>query len=219
MLKFMTKERIAWLLAIVSLLVLLGFKECKNDPAETTSEVNHYLTDTTKHETVKGIDVATIHQALLETQAQMKTLIAANDTLKKLVKEFKVVNSITKIKTETFVKDSIQYKDIPCDFKPIERVKETPEYRLALTISRSNTEVKMTVPNTIQFIEGKRKVGLFKTEQQVMAVNSNKLVQTTEIQSLTVKTKKKWWERPGPWIALGVTLDEVIRETIKQIAK
>lgn len=217
--KLLNKERIAWILAIATLLIVLGFRECKHDPAEITSEVNHYLTDTTKHETVKGIDVATIHQALLETQSQMKELIAANDTLKKLVKEFKVVNSITKIKTETFVKDSIQYRDIPCDFKPITRVKETPEYRLQFYISRSNTDVELKVPNTIQFIEGKRKVGLFKTEQQVMAVNSNKLVQTTEIQSLTVKSKKKWWERPGPWVALGIILDEAIRTSIKQIAK
>lgn len=199
----LNKERIAWIFAIVSLVVLLVLSKCDNNPGKITSEINHYLTDTAKHETISGIDITTIHQALLETQSQMKQLVASNDTLRKIVKEFKVVNSITKIKTETFVKDSIQYKDIPCDFKPIYRIKETPEYRLALTISKSNTDVELKVPNEIQLIEGKRKTGLFKTEQQVMGVNSNKLVQTTEIQSLTVKAKKKWWERPDTWFGLG----------------
>lgn len=201
----LSKERIAWILAVASLVVLLVLSKCNNNPGEITSEVNHYLTDTAKHETLNGIDVTTIHQALLETQSQMRQLVAANDTLRKLVKEFKVVNSITKIKTETFVKDSIQYKDIPCDFKPVYRVKETPEYRLALTISKSNTDVELKIPNTIQFLEGQRKTGLFKTEQQVMAINSNPLVQTTEIQSLTVKSKKKWWERPDTWFGIGAT--------------
>lgn len=217
--KFLNKERIAWLIAIITLGVLLTLSRCENNPLNTTKEVNSYLKDTTKHEKVRGVDVATIHQALLETQAQVKELIKNNDTLKKLVKEFKVVNSITNLKTETFVKDSIQYRDIPCDFKPIYRVKETPEYRLGLTISRSNTEVELTIPNTISFIEGKRKIGLFKTEQQIMAVNSNSLVQTKEIQSMTVKTKKKWFERPGPWILAGAIIEESVRQSLKQLSK
>lgn len=217
--KFITKERVFWTSAVLVLAFFVLFQKCKNSPEKTTAEINHYFTDTTRHETVKGIDVATIHQALLETQDQIKILIASNDTLKKLVKDFKVVNSITKLKTETYVRDSIQYKDIPCDFKPITRVKETPEYRLELTIRNNGTDVGLKIPNTIQFIEGSRKTGLFKTEQQVMAVNSNKLVQTLEIQSLTVKTKKKWWERPGPWVAVGIILDEAVRESVKQLVK
>lgn len=205
--QLINKERIAWLLAILSLAALLLIQKCKNDPAETTKEINSYFNNTTKHETVKGIDVSTIHQALLETQAQMKELVASNDTLRKLVKEFKVVNSITKVKTETFIKDSIQYKPIPCDFAPFSITKKTNNYKLKGIISKDQFKIdSLIIPNEIQFIEGSRKIGLFKTEQQVMAVNSNPLVKTTQIQSLTVKYKKKWWEKPGPWIGLGAAV-------------
>lgn len=214
--QLINKERIAWLLAILSLAALLLIQKCKNDPAEITSEINSYHTDTIKHEAVRGIDVATIHQALLETQDQMKELIKSNDTLRKLVKEFKTVNSITRVKTETFIKDSIRYKPIPCDFAPFSITKKTDNYFLKALISQSQLKIdSLVIPNEIQFIEGKRKTGLFKSEQQIMAVNSNPFVRTTEIQSLTIKTKKKWWEHPLFWMAVGVAGEKSAEMAIK----
>jgi hypothetical protein len=194
----------------------------KPNPDKIAAETSRYFTDSTKQETVKGIDIASVHQALLETQEQMKSLIAQNDTLKKLVKEFKKVNSVTTFHNYTNIRDSVKIKDgqIPCDFKPFLLTKETPHYRIDLKVSKDQvTFESIAINDKISLIEGKRKTGLFKSEQQAIISHSNPYVKTDQIQSLTIKEKKKWWERPDTWFAIGVIAAEGTRQAIRVFVK
>lgn len=186
--------------------IFAWYKWIEPDPQDAgVKQATVFNSAKTIHETVKGIDIASVQQALVTSQNQIKELVAQNDTLMKLMKEFKRVNSVTKINTITNIKDSIRFSEfIPCDFKPLHIKKSTPFYDMGFTVSKEQLLIdSVKVKDTIYIIDGARKTGLFNTTQELLVVHSNPYVNTGKIQSLIYKPKKKWYERGSTWFGIG----------------
>jgi hypothetical protein len=210
------KRDILYLAVITVIVIFFGVKDCSRDSGGNI-EVQK---DTAMLREVRGIMAAWNNATVLETQGQLKLLIASNDTLKKMVSEFKRVQSTLVIKQETRIKDSIHFKEgdsIPCDFPPVAVEKTTANYSFKGSITNKALFIDdLFIPNKQSIVLGDKKTSFWgNTERQVSVVNSNPLVSTGSIQNFTIKEKKKWWERPVIVAPLGFVAGTAIVKTIQ----
>jgi hypothetical protein len=196
--------------------LIICLQKCDNDKV-----LANYIAakDTAMAVTIKGIS-AEFNKALeVESQKQMALIMANNDTLKKLATYFKKVTNTITIKDRFEVKhDTITLPDtIPCDFKPINFAKTNNHYELFGRIDSKNLFLdSLKIHDKISLVLGQKKTHLFKpSEQQVVVVHSNPYMQTDAIQNLTLKEKKKWFERPIFWFGAGV----ITAVTVKAIVQ
>ena len=144
-------------------------------------------------------------QALIVTKESLDEYINKNEDLKKEVKKFKKISSITKSNTKTVIDtikvafldtirvDSNGYftKDIKID---------STYYQMDFRVDNSSFHLNhLEIPNEQTIIIGDKKIknimGISKgTEYTIDVTNSNPYVQTLNMQNFTIKDEKKWYE-------------------------
>jgi len=141
----------------------------------------------------------------------LKELTKENEELKQATKDFKNVESYTKVKTITKIDTVTVYfdNDIP-DFGLLNISIDSSLFSLSAVVSNKAFTLKsLEVPNQAQIIIGDKKIkgwtGITKgTEYQINIINSNPLVSNMDMQTYTIKEEKKWYETRG--FAAGVGL-------------
>lgn len=141
----------------------------------------------------------------------LKELTKENEELKQATKDFKNVESYTKVKTITKIDTVTVYfdNDIP-DFGLLDISIDSSLFSLSAVVSNKAFTLKsLEVPNQAQIIIGDKKIkgwtGITKgTEYQINIINSNPLVSNMDMQTYTIKEEKKWYETRG--FAAGVGL-------------
>ena len=144
-------------------------------------------------------------QALIVTKESLDEYVNKNEDLKKEVKKFKKISSITKSSTNTIIDtikvafldtvrvDSNGYfvKDIKID---------STYYKMDFRIDNVSFNLNhLEIPNDQTIIIGDKKIknimGISKgTEYTIDITNSNPYVQTLNIQNFTIKDEKKWYQ-------------------------
>lgn len=206
-------------LVIILVLVIVSLGKCDRFIASGPVEIQK---DTAMAAMVKGIETKINKSIEVNNQEQIKLLLAHNDTLSKMLSYFKKVNNTLIIKTQTTLKDSIRLKDsIPCNFEPREFNKVTPNYSAFGRITNKALFIDgLIIPNEQSLVLGDKKTNIWgHTERRAMVVNSNSLVATNSIQNITIKEKKKWWERPIIVAPGGFLLGTAIVKTIQSFSK
>lgn len=141
----------------------------------------------------------------------LKELTKENEELKQATKDFKNVESYTKVNTITKIDTVTVYfdNDIP-DFGLLNISIDSSLFSLSAVVSNKAFTLKsLEVPNQAQIIIGDKKIkgwtGITKgTEYQINIINSNPLVSNMDMQTYTIKEEKKWYETRG--FAAGVGL-------------
>lgn len=196
------KTHTIYLLAIVLILIAFGIREGCNqrDADKLISDISEYKTEATTYKTKLGLEISTNKALALETQSQMKSMLAANnDTIKQWLKKFKEIKSGVVIKEETIIREvPVPFdKVIPCDFKPFKVNKITDHFKFYTTVSNTGFVIdSLKIPNTATVVIGERKDGLFKKKKLVVDVNnSNPYIVTTNISGNVYDPEKKWYQR------------------------
>lgn len=197
----MSKD-LKYILAIAVVLLIAIFREtCNTRNSNLLLESVQNYSDSAKHyRTEVGVLVAYNQSLILESEEQIKSLFAKNDTLSQLLKKYKRLQSVTTITQEIHITDSFPFEvKIPCDFKPFEIKKESEFYNFRGTISSSDFKLdNLTIFNQQSIVIGERKLGFLRgRERRVEIVNSNPLMQTTNIGNYVISGKKKWYETRG----------------------
>lgn len=191
-----------YIIAIV-IIVLLGVvrEGCNSSKVDKLIDSVQNYSDSAKHyQAENGVLIAYNQSLVLENEEQIKSLFAKNDTLSQLLKKYKRLQSVTTITQEIHITDSFPFEvKIPCDFKPFEIKKESEFYNFHGTISSSDFKLdNLTIFNQQSIVIGERKLGFFRgRERRVEVVNSNPLMQTTNIGNYVISGKKKWYETRG----------------------
>ena len=150
-------------------------------------------------------------KAFVVNKDLLKELKKENEELKEATKDFKNVESYTKVKTITKIDTVTVYfgDDIP-DFGILDVNIDSSLFSLSAVVSNKAFTLKsLEIPNQSQIIVGDKKIrgwtGITKgTEYQINIINSNPLVSNIDMQTYTIREEKKWYETRG--FAAGVGL-------------
>ena len=218
-LKFTNRDKVMAGLILV-IILFFGFRECSHqeEKNELVNNVANYK-DTAQYYNLKvngmEVEVAYNKSLVLNNQKQFESVIAKNDTLLKLVKKFKSVQSGTIINNYTTINgDTIIYKkgdSIPCDFKAFKIRRDSVHYKFVGTIGKNFFSIDtLSIPNKIDLIIGRKKLGFLRRgEERAEIINSNPLVKTTNIGNYVVVSKKKRFGI-GASAGYGIHLDNNI---------
>ncbi len=185
-------------LLIISLIIILIVREgCHSSTGnKLLKDVLNYKTDAKHYKGINGVDVAQNNTLMLDNQDHIKTLLAKNDTLAKLMKAYSQLKSVYITKNITVIRgDSIAYDTlrIPCDFKPFTVFRDSAHYQFYGTIAPAYFKIdSLKIPDNQTIVFGLRKMGFLKArEYTAEVVHSNPLVKTTNIGSYAIKEKRK----------------------------
>jgi len=215
------KDKI-YILAITIVIVLFLFREGCNrmETNKLISDITSYKTESESYKTKLGLEINTNRALALETQDQMKSLLASNDTMREWVKEFKEIKAGVVIKETTIIKEvAVPFdRNIPCDFKPFPAKKETKDFQFYATIANTGLTLdSLKVPNESKIIIGEKRKGFLnlKSELVVDVNNSNPYIKTSNISGFVYEPKKKWYEKPIIGLLFGVGIGFVGKSFVK----
>lgn len=216
----MSKDKI-YLLVIAAILVAFFFREgCSQiDADKLIDDIANYKTESETYKTKLGLEVNTNRALTLETQNQIKSILATNDTLKEWLSKFKEIKGGVVIKETTIIKEvPVPFdKIIPCDFAPFPVKKETKDFQFYTTVSNTGLTIdSLKIPNESRIVIGEKKHGFLnmKTQMSVDVVNSNPYIQTSNISGFIYEPEKKWYERTWFHVAVGATAGIVATQYI-----
>lgn len=204
------KERFIYI-GLIALAILFAIvREGCNQKAQDkiVADIVTYKSEAQHYKDKYGQDVATNKALIIQTQEQMKTLLASNDTMKAWLKKFKKIASAAIIKETTTINNvpmPFETK-IPCDFKPFRVRKKDKNYSFAGTISSDKFNLdSLSIPNEIKIVVGEKNKGFLGLNKEYMidAVNSNELMYVSNISAYTFKPEKKWYEKIWFHFAVG----------------
>ena len=172
------------------------------------SDIANYKTESENYKTKLGLEINTNRALALETQDQIKSLIATNDTLKEWVNEFKEIQGAVTIRETTIVKEiAVPFdRPIPCDFKPFKANKIEKDFQFYTTIANTGLTIdSLKIPNEAKILIGEKKEGFLnlKTKLVVDVNNSNQYIKTSNIAGYVYEPKKKWYEKMWVNFAIG----------------
>lgn len=194
---------VPWILFLIALVALTVREFQRNKVFESAITTD----DSAKVHHNHGIDESFNSSIVLETKRQLEIMTANNDTLRKMIAQFKRVTSTTVINTITTIKDSIPFAvAIPCDFETVSFSKLDSNYSIYGSVDKNQLKIdSLQIPNEQTIVLGEKKKHLFKpSEFELHVVNSNSLIKTNKIQSLVIKSPKKWYERPIVQFTVGM---------------
>jgi len=230
-LKFTKREKVIALILVIGVIAFF-MRECstRKEQDKLVNEIATY-SDSAKYYKVKvdgmEVDVAFNKTLAVNTQEQMASLIAKNDTLSKLMKKFSEVSNTTIVNQYTTINnDTIALKgdSIPCDFKPIRVSRDSSHYFFVGTIAPTFFSIDtLRIPNKQSILTGTKKVGLGKgtegllknKEKRVEIINSNPLVKITGLESYVVEDTRKFYEKGWFQILIGFGGGFYISQKIK----
>ena len=204
---------------VVIFIFLLIFQECKNQSSadKIVNELSQYKTQASHYEDKFGNIIASNSAIQVESQKQLKSILATNDTMRAWIKKFKDVKFGGIIK-ETFTIREVPVPfetKIPCDFKPFPAIKLDKNYRFYSTIANTGLTIdSLFIPNTEDIIVGEKKSGFLNLKRVLtMEVkNSNSLISVSDISGFTYSPKKRRFGL-GFSVGYGVGLKQGIIST------
>lgn len=208
------------LIIVLLIIALLFLKQCDQKhtnillkQASSYSDTVHY------YKLMDSVHVATNAVLLLDNSNQIKQLAASkNDTIKKLLAQFKSVNTVVITKSDfKLIHDTVNFHDtIPCDFKPISIVKEKIYYKLFGTLTKTNFVIDtLLVPDKITIVVGEKGTGFLNLHRNttIDIVHSNPDIIASTIQGYVV-AEKKWYDNKivllGSAFLIGFTTSSVL---------
>lgn len=216
----MSKDKI-YLLVIAAILVAFFLREgcSQRDADKLIDDIANYKTESETYKTKLGLEVNTNRALTLETQNQIKSILATNDTLKEWLSKFKEIKGGVVIKETTIIKEvPVPFdKIIPCDFAPFPVKKETNDFQFYTTVSNTGLTIdSLKIPNESRIVIGEKKHGFLnmKTQMSVDVVNSNPYIQTSNISGFVYEPEKKWYERTWFHVAVGATVGVISTQYI-----
>ena len=210
-----TKDRV-YVAIIVVILIIFFFREgcTQRDANKLISDIANYKTEATTYKTKLGLEVSSNKALILQTQDQMKTLLASNDTLKEWISKFKNIKGGVIIKQTTIIKEvQVPFETkIPCDFKPFKSNKIDRFFQFYGTIANTGLTIdSLKIPNEARIVIGERKDGFFKAKKMVVDVNnSSPYISTSNISGFVYEPKKVWYEKTWFHLVCGGVVGGVV---------
>ena len=148
-------------------------------------------------------------------KTQLASLEDENEALKELVNEYKEVESVTTVITETTIDTVFLSFDSPISVDSSGSFRKSVSidsafYSFSCTFTeKAFTLNEIKIPNEQHIVIGDRKIrGIFGIpkgkEYAINIVNSNPYVQTINIQTYKIVDEKKWYETRGFAIGAGL---------------
>jgi hypothetical protein len=197
----MRKDKI-YISAIIIIIAVFFLREGCNrmDTNKLVSDITSYKTESETYKTKLGLEINTNKALALQTQDQMKSLLASNDTMREWMKEFKKIKAGVIIKETTIIKEvAVPFdRNIPCDFKPFPAKKETKDFQFYATVANTGLTLdSLKVPNESKIVIGDKRKGFLnlKSELTVDVNNSNPYIETSNISGFVYQPEKKWYEK------------------------
>lgn len=182
------------ILIVISVIALI-FRECQHQKQvdNLVTDISDYK-DTAYHYKGENGKLIAYNQALeLQNEDQVKALLKKDEDFRVLLDGFKNINATGSVTNIFQVKsDTIKLTDtIPCDFNPISVSKERDSiYSIYATITPSELIIdSLKIQNTMKFVVGEKKTGLFKKEKRIEVLNTNPNIKTTGTTAYTVSEK------------------------------
>lgn len=208
------------LIIVLLIIALLFLKQCDQKHTDTLLKQASSYSDTARYyKLMDSVHVATNAVLLLDNSNQIKQLAASkNDTIKKLLAQFKSVQTVVITKSYfKLVHDTVNFHDtIPCDFKPISIVKEKIYYKLFGTLTKTNFVIDtLLVPDKITIVVGEKGTGFLNLHRNttIDIVHSNPDIIASTIQGYVV-AEKKWYDNKivllGSAFLIGFTTSSVL---------
>lgn len=180
---------------IVLAVIAFLFRECQHQKQvdNLVTDISDYK-DTAYHYKGENGKLIAYNEVLeLQNEDQAKALLKKDEDFKMLLDGFKHINATGSVTNIFQVKsDTIKLTDtIPCDFNPIPVAKEQDSiYSIYATITRTDLIIdSLKIQNTMKFVVGEKKVGLFKKEKRIEVVNTNPNITTTGTTAYTITEK------------------------------
>lgn len=201
-----TKDRV-YIAIIILLFIIFGVREGCNrmETNKLVNDIATYKTESSQYKTKLGLVVNTNEALVLQTQEQIKSMMAAtNDTIKQWLSKFKSIKGGIVMKETTIIKEvQVPFETkIPCDFKPFKANKILKDYQFYSTIANTGLTIdSVKIPNEAKIVIGERKDKWYQSKKMVVDVNnSNPYIQTSNIAGYVYQPKKMWYERT--WVKL-----------------
>lgn len=194
---------------IILLIVVLLQRSCSQKETDRLiSDIANYKTEAENYKTKLGLEVSTNKALALQTQEQMKSLLATNDTLREWLSEFKEIKGGVVVRETTIVREvAVPFdRPIPCDFKPFKANKISKDFQFYTTIANTGLTIdSLKIPNEAKIIIGDKKEGFLglKTKLSIDVNNSNPYIKTSNISGFVYEPKKKWYEKMWVNFAIG----------------
>ena len=196
-----------YIIAIIIIVAIFLFRECSNQNKtdKLVSDIANYKTESSVYKTKLGLEINTNRALALETQDQMKSLLASDDTMREWISKFKEIKGGVIVRETTIVREvPVPFdKVIPCDFKPFQAKKETKDFLFYTTIANTGLTIdSLKIPNEAKIIIGDKRTGFLKMKSSLVVEvnNSNPYIKTSNISGFVYEPKKKWYERT--WVNL-----------------
>jgi len=157
-------------------------------------------------------DLTETNKAFEINKESISTLKKQNNELRKQINDFKEVETVTIVQTNTVI-DTVTFyvsnDSIPTSCNYVQNLSiDTTYYSFDFTYSHKDFTInRLSIPNKLSIVVGDKKVkgwtGITKgTEYSIDVVNSNPYVSTLNFQTYKVVKEKKWYQTP--WFYMGV---------------
>jgi hypothetical protein len=211
----MSKDKIYISTIIIVIIVFLFREGCnRTETNKLVADITSYKTESETYKTKLGLEINTNRALALETQDQMKSLLAINDTMREWVNQFKNIKGGVVVRETTIIQQvAVPFdKIIPCDFKPFPAKKETKDFQFYATIANTGLTLdSLKIPNESKIVIGEKRKGFLnlKSELAVDVNNSNPYIKTSNISGYVYEPEKKWYERMWVNFVAGLTIGYV----------
>jgi len=207
-------------IVIAALLVIMFFMtKCQNaSQTKLLASIEEYKTDAKTYIDKVG-DLVSYNQVLeVNSKEQLSVICAKDKQLADLLKDFKKVESATKINYEIrLVHDTIRFTDsIPCEFVQKYITDSNKWYNFSAYVAPSFFMIDtLRFYNEQSLVIGTKKMGfLKKPERRAEIKNSSPYVIVTNISSAVITEKPKWYQTTLFKFAAGFVTGFIINSRI-----
>lgn len=199
----MKNNNVFWVIICGLVVFILTREGCGYYSNKQLSDKLINYQDSTTHYKLKlknkdSVTVATNEAVALYTSKQLHELASKKDAeMKQLLKEFKTKLAAIKLNSTANVTEHWYYYadsvKIPCDFKPIPVVIDSPMFKLSAQVYQDKFILtSLSLPDTERVVIGEKRTGFLKRQTRVDVTHSNKFINTKRINAYVVD--QKWWQ-------------------------
>lgn len=198
---------------IIAVLVLLLFRQCR-----VTEDIYTFLENERQEVQVYKNKLGTLTNSVNASELsnkQLKELLSKkDDTLKKLMSEFKEVRNAVKIQEVVRI-DSVfvPYEfDIDCEFKRFGKYDTDSHFKFDYSLNKTGFSLSnIEIPNTQTIITGTKRNWIFGKQYLTTDItNSNDYIKTKEVQSVVIPVSVEWYNNKWLYLGLGLSAGVLI---------